>query len=522
MLRGYRYLRDTNQLALLRDINEQLAHATLIHNTKTVSVHIFGAAAEKADLVLRQYMMRRVAGINLNKVLLIALGDPTYKISYPLPVAWRNILRKNAFSVSGFFSALYWRAYLVYTCTTGVGKWFRTLVQNSKAGFREVENFGKPYVFFSGLQKNNLPAYDADGKSFDVFSWYLQANGRNASAQVLCHAIPDAGDIKTKNVLIKSLPNQFPPLRGFVLQLRALFWFLKALGIAFFHFFTGRWWNTLLFSEAVTASFVRLLPANKLAADYMFHNSEWLYRPLWTYDAERAGARIALYFYSTNIESFLRADGSSKQTGSWNIINWPVYFVWDQYQADFLKREVENIGEIFITGNVWFSSNAEQVPVLHNKSIAVFDIAPCRPSFYVTLAQPLEYYTLTTAISFMEDIREPAAQCGYQLVIKQKRTMGTLIEKRYKSYIDRISGVKEILVVNPEISASRLIDKCDAVISMPFTSTALIGKELGKPSVYYDPTGMIQKNDPGAHGIMVLSKQQELKEWLHKVMEPVS
>ena len=49
---------------------------------------------------------------------------------------------------------------------------------------------------------------------------------------------------------------------------------------------------------------------------------------------------------------------------------------------------------------------------------------------------------------------------------------------------------------------------------MTFTSTALVARNLGKPSYYFDPTGIIQKDDRAAHGIPVISGFSELQEIL--------
>jgi polysaccharide biosynthesis PFTS motif protein len=76
-----------------------------------------------------------------------------------------------------------------------------------------------------------------------------------------------------------------------------------------------------------------------------------------------------------------------------------------------------------------------------------------------------------------------------------------------------------MIPVDPEASPIQVIEKCAAVISMPFTSTAIIGSELGKPSVYYDPSGVIEKNDKGAHGIPVISGRSELEAWIKKTFE---
>ena len=52
---------------------------------------------------------------------------------------------------------------------------------------------------------------------------------------------------------------------------------------------------------------------------------------------------------------------------------------------------------------------------------------------------------------------------------------------------------------------------------MPFTSTALVGMHLGKPSIFYDPSGVVVKDDPAAHGIRVINNKDELKNWLNTI-----
>jgi len=37
---------------------------------------------------------------------------------------------------------------------------------------------------------------------------------------------------------------------------------------------------------------------------------------------------------------------------------------------------------------------------------------------------------------------------------------------------------------------------------------------MGKPSIYYDPSGLLQHDDRAAHGIPILSTSDELDAWL--------
>ena len=73
--------------------------------------------------------------------------------------------------------------------------------------------------------------------------------------------------------------------------------------------------------------------------------------------------------------------------------------------------------------------------------------------------------------------------------------------------------------MDPGISAYRVIQAADAVVSMPFTSTALLAREIGKPTAYYDPSGILQPNDPAAHGILVIQDYKKLVEWFQNILD---
>ena len=44
----------------------------------------------------------------------------------------------------------------------------------------------------------------------------------------------------------------------------------------------------------------------------------------------------------------------------------------------------------------------------------------------------------------------------------------------------------------------------------------MFGKHLGKPSIFYDPSGLACKDNPAAHGIMVIDNKAYLAEWLRR------
>jgi polysaccharide biosynthesis PFTS motif protein len=88
----------------------------------------------------------------------------------------------------------------------------------------------------------------------------------------------------------------------------------------------------------------------------------------------------------------------------------------------------------------------------------------------------------------------------------------------YLRKISQLSEKVDYTSIDPGIDALNIIQQTKACISMPFTSTALIAKYEGKPSIFYDPSGIVQKNDRAAHGIPVLSNIDELEEWVQSAL----
>lgn len=104
------------------------------------------------------------------------------------------------------------------------------------------------------------------------------------------------------------------------------------------------------------------------------------------------------------------------------------------------------------------------------------------------------------------------------MVLKPKREMGRWSEKRYNKLLLSLSRSERVTIIPPAVSAIKVIEKCQAMLSMPFTSTALYLRDKNIPSAYYDPTNWLQKDDPGAHGMPILSGVDELRDWVRTTL----
>ena len=72
-----------------------------------------------------------------------------------------------------------------------------------------------------------------------------------------------------------------------------------------------------------------------------------------------------------------------------------------------------------------------------------------------------------------------------------------------------------MIIIDPDIVATSLVENSDAVISMPFSSPSCIAKVKGVPSIYYDRSGLVRYTE--SQGLPVLKNKEELKEWFESL-----
>lgn len=99
------------------------------------------------------------------------------------------------------------------------------------------------------------------------------------------------------------------------------------------------------------------------------------------------------------------------------------------------------------------------------------------------------------------------------MVLKRKRQVGDWMHPRHIALVEQLGRSEHFLAADPDLAAVRVIEKSGIVVSMPFTSTALRWREMGKPLIYYDPRGVVQKDDRAAHGIPIVTGADELHAW---------
>lgn len=510
-MRGYRILKKEDNLDLILNITEDIANQDLEYIIKGAKRSLFGNAEKLADRVVKQFLSARLVNVELHAAILVAIGNSSRRITYPIPPHWIPILRKYNFTVSRL-STMMFLGFLIKMVISGYLFSFNFLLKSAFKRKSLKSTLTGPSAYFDSLTRNNLP--NGETFTYDVISWYLQWENRKEGLNHIFHSVKDHKRITVEPISIIGAEFPMPLFRSLTAYFRYIVWLLNSLFILPLEFFKGHWWNLALFQEASRAAAMRVQVSEEIHTQYLFHNSSWVYRPLWTYEAEKRGSEIIFYFYSTNCESFKRESGYPIQANFWQLMNWPRYIVWDNYQKEFVERAVGYGYDICVAGIIWFSTTGAKMDTQLTKPVAVFDVQPFRDSRYQVLGLDHEYYIPETACSFLEDIYRVVREVDCNMVLKRKRNISSMAHPAYRHCVKKLESYSNFQGIEADLSAQELIEQCEIVISMPFTSTALIARDLGKKSIYYDPHRKIIKDDRAAHGIEIIQGEEELREWL--------
>lgn len=513
MIRGYQTLKWSGNLNRIAILKERLTELPLGIASQHVSSYVFGAGSLCAELVVRQYLLTRIGYDNLNRSLLIAVGRKNKKVIFPLPKEWRELLNIEGFATHTFLSCFIWWIYILGMYSYGIISIIKILFSVKSSAINETGQIGSN-VYFMDLAPGNLPRANNHGENYDVVSWYIRRSSRTSKIKVIHHGLPGIKPYVWNDRNVISQIKVLRPFRCWSQILSFAIWGLIATFIAALDLMRGRWWHALILSQAALAAQARISLVDDLAVEYLFNNSGWIYRPLWTYEVERRGAAVTFYFYAANTEGFLTKKGYPASFLGYRAMNWPRYLVWDSYQADFVRRAVGKSANIEIVGPIWFHGGEGQIQRETIPSLAIFDVTPVRQSFYVQLGLDNEFYTPAVINLFLEHITEVTREYSLGINWKAKKNIGSMAHPQYRQLSKYLQGIDNVKIIDPKVPAIKVIVSSIATISLPFTSTAIIANELGRPSVYYDPTSKLLKSDRAAHGIPILSGIAELRGWV--------
>jgi polysaccharide biosynthesis PFTS motif protein len=513
-LDGYDILKNKASLSNLDNIKYELLKADLLFDNLYFSNFLFSKNVPSANIISKQILFSTLIDLNFNLEYLSSIKLNS-KIAYPLPKIWQNVLIKQNVKISTFKCSLLWYIFLIKCWINGLKNILKICVKSMILLTKKDKSFVNKYSFCLNLNELALE-YDQINKQSHIFlNWYSNYIDDNITLN-LFHNVSSVKNVKiNKNITLKYSNHTLPFFINFKQIIYFLFYCSYLTIQSFFKFLLGRWDFFLLYNETIQYLQVKCLNSDLLAKDYLFNNSMNIYKPLWTYEAEIKGSNVIYYFYSkpayysitSNLINNVLIEKLKLQT-------WNTYFVWDNSDKILISNYVCCTKNIFVTGPIIFGKPLNN---LNFTSITIFDIQSMIDEYYKILGISEEYYIPEISIQFLSDIKKVTSKYNIKIIYKRKRNIKSMLHPNLIKYIDNNLQNESTYLLDPDYNAIDVIKNSIATISMPFTSTAFLGKELNKPSIFYDPTGLVSKNNNNSNGIQIINNIDDLDNWVNQI-----
>lgn len=461
------------------------------------------------NLSVKQFVLQFLSGKRLIEAILYARSTGLSIKFLPLPKAYQNYLINQGVNISRLFCTLTFYVYCFIFWGYGVVYLLKTLVKPSQElAFKS----GDDLIYFDKIAFNNLPNPYSDGSSYDIITWAIQHF--HLKEKIICHPIKG---IKTTHYLKNQLQYKSNPISVKISKGNFKEVLLKPILQSIAVLFSFKWDHFWLLKQDIETIFYRYgSPTNKQLKKYIIPNHVTTYRPLWTYQAEKNGIEIITYFYSTSSEP-KAWDQKEWDYQFYHLMNWPINLVMDKFQKDKLDLKASNNSINQLVSPINFSTNNIEIKSDIRIKIALFDIDPQRKSqhFGISSYNDYDYDEYAIHESFFEDIifSPKSKQFKFYIKPKRKQQKSRQLEK-YNTLLEKFSKIENIEIINSDISYIYLLEKTDLSISFPFTSPSIVAKNLHKKTAFYDPSGKIALDDPGAFGVKVLNKKEEIQSWM--------
>jgi|GEM_PF-2561495 len=378
-----------------------------------------------------------------------------------------------------------------------------------------------PYWIAERFPTQNFSADAHDHPSYQLPNYIVEHLGKNGPKGWVLVGQPNSTFHRASAEVVFS-PLAFPPLTGTLNVLGFGVDCFKVIAISALRWIQGRVYAPALIQDALEIRYLRRLSDDRLPNWYISTHTGVGGRPLWVAETEARGVKTAIVYYSINNQpiQFAMDQTPPPVNPEHLLLNWKRYLVSDEFQKDWIKSVAQGDPEIIPLGNIPLQDNGRDLPDLPARTVSVFDIPVLRDSYFVLHGERKSIYSEKYVCQFLTDISESLENLGIHMALKAKRTrtgqISKFSSKQQLRLANKIIESGHCTNIDHEIAAQRLMQKTAASISIPFSSTAPSAANLGKPSIYYDPSGQLKVSGNQNHGVEVIRGRASLEEWLRK------
>ena len=386
---------------------------------------------------------------------------------------------------------------------------------------QRVCNFeeAKTQVFLFGFARENFPTSNL--RTHNFLEWLENYLGTNTvfahNCKQLSDAYPKSSRLKFQKSILDSLNSKslYQVLFGFLALCSSIILNPKLKSLQFLYVV-----DELLISQRIIEE------ARTISLSFVFFPSSFLViKPLWATTLENLGVKVICVHYSASAEP---RDPKHERvvSGIWHLSNWANSWVVDQEQINQMNSTSELSSKEYKVVGVPHWSGKQFVPTKELKKpfLSVFDTYINDPSFLNSgTIDFMGWNDYKLEFIFIEIILECASELGFTVLHKKKRKItkfSRLPELRFAEFKAKLESKYGALYqqLDEDYSAHSLIELSHAVVSKPFSTTAILAKQLGVPSFFLDPTGRISAEDPGLRECGLARTKTDLKALLQTAL----
>ena len=385
----------------------------------------------KMDISLKQKLLKFSLDRDMAPALMLASAGSSFPVIARVPASWRSFLRVHGTRLH-FMSEILWKVEIFRKFLDGI-RCYQRLNKNKQlapAGY---------YAVLLGLHGNTYTSAQKSITAQDFFAWFRKRFlwSRYWIVSESSQEYVSAGDCTWVSTSFPALTVKAQTKFQVAAQ--------KIICAALVNLCVGRWHETYMLADRLEESYMQLVPLQDLAKMYVFTNATYIYRPLWTYEAERRGAEISLFFYSTNTFNMALANGCHNGIApGYSLMSWPHIYTQHENHKKFLLNTMLYKADIHIVGHIPYEDNALDIDLPGQLKITYFDVQPFRVAFMASIGRPCHLYTEEVSRKAFEDLVSVADDMKANLFIKPKRNVGKRLSPGYRKMLLEAEQKKHI------------------------------------------------------------------------------
>ena len=289
----------------------------------------------------------------------------------------------------------------------------------------------------------------------------------------------------------------------------------------------------MLDDDFVNHALVDHLNRKSIIENIVITNSNGSCQPLWMNNLQDRYYRLHMAWYSQNTGFFQTFKWDPIRTPDMDIqkINVDEHWVWTKSFAETLKNIGINGLYNYVGPIMWYLPKSYCNPLEKRNylSIGVFDVTPHGSNRLDRegYKNAYNYGSYKNLSDFILDIVDVSEQCEFnnsqviKIFLKHKRKHKDSHDQDYIALVNDLSKNNEnIEILDSSVNLFTLIEKCNLVVVLPYSSPAHFASYLGVPAIFYDPSKYIVPDFDKIEECYFASGKDELKHTFLNILKP--